>query len=82
MEKLESIQYSAILAVTVAWKGTSHVKMYGELGWESLNLRRSYRRLVLFIELSMMSLLTTQGYQLHHYDSLRIIFIMQLQLAK
>ena len=38
MEKLESVQYSAALAVTGAWKGTSRDKLYGELGWESLNL--------------------------------------------
>ena len=51
MEKLESIQYSAALAVTGAWKGTSRVKLYDELGWESLNLRRWYRRLVLFYKI-------------------------------
>ena len=38
MEKLESVQYSAALAVTGAWQGTSHEKLYNELGWESLNL--------------------------------------------
>ena len=51
MEKLESIQYSAALAVTGAWKGTSRVKLYDELGWESLNLRLWYRRLVLFYKI-------------------------------
>ena len=39
MEKLESVQYSAALAVTGAWRGTSREKLYNELGWESLNLR-------------------------------------------
>ncbi len=48
MEKLESVQYSAALAVSGAWKGTSREKLYDELGWESLNLRRWSRRLVLF----------------------------------
>ena len=38
MEKLESVQYSAALAVTGAWKGTSREKLYDELGWETLNL--------------------------------------------
>ena len=38
MEKLESIQYSAALAVTGAWKGTLRANLYAELGWESLNL--------------------------------------------
>ena len=51
MEKLESVQYSAALAVTGAWKGTSRQKIYDELGWESLNFRRWSRRLVLFIRL-------------------------------
>ena len=38
MEKLESVQYSTVLAVTGAWKGTSREKLYNELSWESLNL--------------------------------------------
>ena len=36
MEKLEAIQYSAALAVTGTWRGTSRQKLYAELGWESL----------------------------------------------
>ena len=48
MEKLESVQYSAALAVIDAWKGTSHDKFYEELGWESQGLRRWRRRLILF----------------------------------
>ena len=51
MEKLEAVQYSAALAVTGAWKGTSREKIYDELGWESLNLRRWSRRLVLFYKI-------------------------------
>ena len=51
MEKLESVQYSAALAVTGAWKGTSRQQIYDELGWESLNLRRWSRRLVLFYKI-------------------------------
>ena len=51
MEKLEAVQYSAALAVTGAWKGTSREKIYEELGWESLNLRRWSRRLVLFYKI-------------------------------
>ena len=51
MEKLESVQYSAALAVTGAWKGTSREKLYNELGWESLNLRRWSRRLALFFKI-------------------------------
>ena len=51
MEKLEAVQYSAALAVTGAWKGTSREKIYDELGWESLDLRRWSRRLVLFYKI-------------------------------
>ena len=48
MEKLESVQYSAALAVSGAWRGTSREKVYAELGWESLSLRRWSRQLILF----------------------------------
>ena len=34
MEKLDSIEYSAELAVTSAWKGLSRVKLYDEFPWE------------------------------------------------
>ena len=51
MEKLESVQYSAALAVTGAWKCTFRDKLYEELGWELLNLRRWSRRLVLFFKI-------------------------------
>ena len=45
MEKLKSVQYSAALAVTGAWRGSSREKLYAELGWESLSCRRWSRRL-------------------------------------
>ena len=51
MEKLESVQYSAALAVTGTWRGTSRDKLYAELGWESLNSRRWIRRLILFYKI-------------------------------
>ena len=51
MDTLESIQYSAELAVTGAWRGTSCKKLYDELGWESLNLSRWSRRPVLFYKI-------------------------------
>ena len=35
-KKLESTQYSAALAVSGAWRGTSRQKFYDELSWESL----------------------------------------------
>ena len=51
MEKLESVQYSAALAVTGTWRGTSRDKLYAELGWESLSFRRWTRRLTLFYKI-------------------------------
>ena len=46
--KLESIQYNAALAITGAIKGTSKERLYEELGLESLEKRRWYRRMCLF----------------------------------
>ena len=40
MEKVEAVQYSAALAVTGAWRGTSREKLYSELGWEALSDRK------------------------------------------
>ena len=51
MEKLESAQYSAVLAITGTLRGTSRNKLYLELGWESLNSRRWSRRLTLFYKI-------------------------------
>ena len=47
MAKLESVQYSAALAVTGAWREKSREKLYNELGWESLSSRSWSRRLML-----------------------------------
>ena len=46
MENVEKIQYQAALAVTGAWDGSSRVKLYEELGWESLSDRRMCRRVL------------------------------------
>ena len=35
MEKVERIQYQAALAISGAWHGSSRVKLYEELGWET-----------------------------------------------
>ena len=47
-EKLESIQYSASLAITGAIRGTSREKLYNKLGFESLHAKRWYRKLCCF----------------------------------
>ena len=51
MKLLESTQYQAALAVSGAWKGTSRTKIYDELGWETLDHRRIFRRLTLFYKI-------------------------------
>ena len=51
MQRLESIQYQAALAVSGAWKGSSTTKLYEELGWESLSDRRWLRRLCQFYKI-------------------------------
>ena len=51
--KLEKLQYSAALAITGAIRGSSRDKLYQELGFESLNLRKWYRKLVLFHKITL-----------------------------
>ena len=51
MKTLESVQYQAALAVSGAWKGTNREKIYDELGWETLDQRRMFRRLVQFYKI-------------------------------
>ena len=46
MEKVERIRYQAALAVIGAWQGSSRVKLYEELGWESLSERRMCKRVL------------------------------------
>ena len=48
MDTLESIQYQAGLICTGCWKNTSQKKLYQELGWESLDVRRHNRRIILY----------------------------------
>ena len=50
-ERLESIQYNAALAITCAIRGSSREKLYQELGFESLQRRRWYRKLCLFYKI-------------------------------
>ena len=50
-KKLETVQYSAALAVSGAWRGTNKCELYEELGWEYLYHRRWYRRLIHFYKL-------------------------------
>ena len=47
-QKIESIQCNACLAITGAIRGNSREKNYQELGLESLQYRRWYRKLCYF----------------------------------
>ena len=49
-QKLESIQYRVCLIITGAIRGNSREKFYQELGLESLQSRRWYRKLVIFLK--------------------------------
>ena len=51
-QQLEQVQYNAALVVTGAWTGTSRQRLLDELGWETLDDRRRYRRLCHFFSLS------------------------------
>ena len=50
-QKLESIQYNACLALSGATRGSPREKLYHELGLESLQYRRWYRKLCLFYKI-------------------------------
>ena len=50
-DKIETVQYNATLAITGAICGSSKVKLYKELGLESLKDRRWMRRLSYFYKI-------------------------------
>jgi hypothetical protein len=47
---IESVQYESARIVTGLRKGTSRVKMYGELGWDSLQNRRKKQKLIIMFK--------------------------------
>ena len=49
-QKLEKVQYDACIAITGAIRGTSKEKIYQELGLESLESRRWFRKLCFFFK--------------------------------
>ena len=51
VQRLESIQYNACLAITGCFRGTSQEKIYSELGLESLADRRFTRRMIFFYKI-------------------------------
>ena len=50
-QKIESFQYNACLTITGAIRGNSREKIYQELGLESLQYRRWYRKLCYFYKI-------------------------------
>ena len=50
-QKMKSVQYNAVLAITDTTRGTSREKLYQELGLESLHKRRWYRKLGYFLKI-------------------------------
>ena len=50
-QKIESVQHNSALAITGAIRGTSKEKIYHELGLESLEKRRWYRKLCCFYKI-------------------------------
>ena len=51
VQRMETIQYNAALAITGCIRGTSRDKLYSELGLESLSDRRFCRRLCFFYKI-------------------------------
>ena len=51
MQLVESVRFQAALIVTGCWKGSSKIKVYDDLGWESLSDRRHFRRLSIFYQI-------------------------------
>ena len=51
MKNLESVQYKAGLIATGCWPGTNRLRLYNELGWESLADRRIFRRFALYYKI-------------------------------
>ena len=69
-KKLESIQYSAALAVSGSWRGTNTDRLLEELGWEYLYHRRWYRKLCHFYKLRNTQ---SPGYLFQHIPSERVV---------
>ena len=51
MKLIEQVQYKAALIVSGCWQGTSRVKLYEELGWESLADRRWGHRMTMYYKI-------------------------------
>ena len=52
MKLIEQVQYKAALIVSGCWQGTSRIKLYDELGWESLADRRWGHRMTTYYKIT------------------------------
>ena len=68
--------------MTGAWKGTSRRKLLEELCWETLDLRRWSRRLVLFFKLVDNSALACTRDSIPHLHELSCYFEREQRLGK
>ena len=57
-EQIESVQCNVSLSITGAIKGTSRLKLYNEIGLESLKFRRWFRKLCTFYKIKSTGLLS------------------------
>ena len=62
MQKIETCQCNAVLAITGAFRGSSKERLYQELGFEYLRLRRWLRKLCFFKGLQAINPLALQIY--------------------
>ena len=62
--KIEMVQYNAAIMISSAFKGTSHDKIYQELGLESLAAQGSTRKQIFF----------TKSFQDYYHLTLRIAY--------
>lgn len=73
-KRLEQTRYSAALAVTGAWRGTSRQRLDEEIGWGNLYHRRWFHRLSHFYNLKSHNLLLTYSLKSHLSVKLSTVF--------
>ena len=73
--KIERIQYNAPLAMIVAIRGMSQIKLYKELGLESLRFRRWFRQLCTFFKIKIHG---KPKYLLNKIHQVRFITILEI----
>ena len=76
---IEKVQYNAALAKTGAIKGASQLKMFNELGIESLKCRRWFRRSCVFLKLKLPKFQSIYV-NLFHLNHIFIAFVTQKML--